>query len=253
MLSLPLSDVRPEGVERALFWSNSLDFNRFPRVSVVIPTLNEAKNLPHVVPRIPDWVHEVIIVDGFSKDNTVAVAKALLGSVKIVIEHTRGKGAALRAGFEAASGDVIVILDADGSMDPAEMWLFVGALLSGADFVKGSRFIQGGGTDDMSIFRMMGNGVLTMILRLLYGGQFSDLCYGYLAFWKKHRDILRPTTNGFEVETFLNVQALKSNLKIIEVPSFESKRIFGTSNLRAIPDGWRVLKTILRERLVLAR
>jgi glycosyltransferase involved in cell wall biosynthesis len=252
MSSLAPIEVRPEVVEPVLFWPGSSDIVRFPRVSVVIPTLNEAKNLPHVLPRIPDWVHEVILVDGFSEDDTVAVAKALRASVKIVMEYTRGKGAALRAGFEAADGDVIIILDADGSMDPAEMWLFVGALLSGADFVKGSRFLQGGGTDDMSFVRMMGNGALTMALRLLYGGRFSDLCYGYLAFWKKHRDILLPTTNGFEVETFLNVQALKSKLKIAEVPSFESKRIFGTSNLRAVPDGWRVLKTILRERRAVA-
>ena len=203
MLSVPENSARTQDIGLVHFWSGSHDFNQFPRVSIVIPTLNEAKNLPYVLPQIPDWVHEVIIVDGFSKDNTIVIAKALLPSVKIVMEQTtRGKGAALKAGFEAASGDVIVILDADGSMDPSELWLFVGALLAGADFVKGSRFIQGGGTADMSLFRMVGNWVLTIILRLLYGGRFSDLCYGYLAFWTKHADILRPTTSGFEVEHF---------------------------------------------------
>ena len=253
MTSLPVVSLRSKGIERVLSWSTSRDLSRFPRVSVVIPTLNEAKNLPHVMPRIPDWVYEVIIVDGFSSDDTVTVAKSLLSAVIIVMEQARGKGAALRAGFEAATGDVIVILDADGSMNPTEMWLFVGALLSGADFVKGSRFLQGGGTDDMSLFRMMGNGVLTMILRILYGSRSSDLCYGYLAFWRKHAGNLRPTTDGFEVETFLNVRALQLGLKIVEVPSFESKRVFGVSNLRAVPDGWRVLKTMMRERRAFAR
>jgi glycosyltransferase involved in cell wall biosynthesis len=219
-----------------------------PRISVVIPTLNEAKNLPWLLPRLPYWLHEVIIVDGFSKDGTVDVAKEILSSVIIVMERKRGKGAAMRAGFEAATGDIVVSIDADGSMDPREIIMFAGALMSGADLVKGSRFIQGGGTDDMSLFRMLGNWGLTYLVRILFGGTFTDLCYGYVAFWRKYAPLLKPSTDGFEVETFLTVQALKANLRITEVPSFEGERIHGESNLRAIPDGWRVLRTIIRER-----
>jgi glycosyltransferase involved in cell wall biosynthesis len=216
---------------------------------MIIPTLNEALNLPHVLPKIPSWVSEVIIVDGRSTDNTVDVAKALRPDVKIVMEPKRGKGAALKAGFAAATGDAIVMLDADGSMDPAEAVLFVGALLAGAEFVKGSRFLQGGGTDDMSLFRMAGNWGLTKTVKLLYGGSFSDLCYGYIGFWRRTLPKLKPDSDGFEIETLLNVRALSNGLKVMEVPSFESNRVHGVSNLRAIPDGWRVLKTIVRERL----
>lgn len=229
--------------------ATAFDLAHIPRVSLVIPTLNEERNLPHVLARIPAWIHELIIVDGCSTDDTIATAQRLFNSARIVIEKARGKGAALRAGFEAATGDIIVILDADGSMDPAEITTFVGALMSGADFVKGSRFIQGGGTDDMSAFRMLGNWGLTKAVRLLYHTHFSDLCYGYIAFWRAYAPLLMPNTNGFEVETHLNVRALKADLKIVEVPSFEANRIFGESNLRAIPDGWRVLKTIFRERM----
>ena len=221
---------------------------QLPRTSLVIPTLNEEANIPLLLPRIPSWIHEIIIVDGCSTDNTVAVARRTNDKVRIVLEPRRGKGVALRSGFAAATGDIIVILDADNSMDPREIVLLVGALVSGADVAKGSRFIQGGGTDDMTRFRMLGNWGLTKAVRLLYGGSFSDLCYGYIAFWKKHLSVLDPQCDGFEVESFLSVQALKAGFRIAEVPSFEAPRVFGDSNLRAIPDGWRVLKTIVRER-----
>jgi glycosyltransferase involved in cell wall biosynthesis len=219
-----------------------------PRVSLVIPTLNEAKNLSLLLPRLPAWVHEVIIVDGCSTDGTPEIARSLLPSSRIVFEKRRGKGVALMSGFEAATGDIIVMLDADGSMDPEEIILFVAALMSGADFVKGSRFIQGAGTMDMTWFRMLGNWALTMAFKTLYGGSFSDLCYGYIAFWKRCVPLLRAECPGFEVETVLNIKAFQNNLKIVEVPSFEYLRIHGESNLRAFPDGWRVVKALLREK-----
>ncbi len=220
-----------------------------PRVSIVIPTLNEAENLKLLLPQIPTWVHEIIIVDGCSIDDTIEVAVSLREEVKIVRETRRGKGAALRAGFEAACGDLIVMLDADGSMDPNEIILFVATLMSGADFAKGSRFVQGAGTSDMTFIRQLGNKGLTLAVRLLYGSTFSDLCYGYIAFWREHVPLLRSDCDGFEIETLINIRALKHRLKIVEVASFESERIHGVSNLRAIPDGWRVLKTIFREKI----
>jgi len=222
--------------------------SQVPRVSIVIPTLNEAKNLPFVLPYIPHWVHEIIIVDGHSTDETPDIALSLHTKVRIVDEKRRGKGAALTAGFRAAEGDIIVMLDADGSMSPLEITLYIGALLSGADYVKGSRFLQGGGTSDMTFIRMLGNWGLTTFVRVLFGGQYTDLCYGYNAFWARALPALDVETDGFEVETLMNIRALRAGLKIIEVPSFESDRIFGDSNLRAIRDGMRILKTILRER-----
>lgn len=218
------------------------------RVSVVIPALNEAENLPHVLPLIPTDVYEVILVDGRSTDNTEEVARKALPNIRIVQQLGRGKGDALRTGFAAANGEIIVMLDADGSTDPTEIPRFVGALLAGADFVKGSRFLHGGGTADMPYHRALGNMAFVAAVRLLFGGRYSDLCYGYNAFWKSAILYLELDGDGFEIETMMNVRALRAGFNVVEVPSFEAKRIYGDGRLRTIPDGWRVLKTIWRER-----
>ncbi len=220
-----------------------------PAVSVVIPALNEAENLPHVLPRIPRSVHEVLLVDGYSTDDTVSVARALCPHIRIVQQTGRGKGDALRCGFAATTGNIIIMLDADGSNDPAEIPAFVGALLAGADFAKGSRFAQGGGTADMPFYRRWGNRAFVLLVRLLFGSVYTDLCYGYNAFWTRVLPLLQLDGNGFEIETMMNIRALRAGIKIVEVPSFEDKRKYGAGRLRTIPDGWRVLKTIARERL----
>ena len=218
-----------------------------PRVSVVVPTLNEAANLPHVFPLIPEDVHEVIVVDGHSTDDTVKVARTLRSDVRIVLQNSRGKGNALACGFAAATGEVIVMIDADGSTDPREIPAFVQALVDGADFAKGTRFGAGGGSSDITWHRDLGNRALNAIVNVLFRTKYTDLCYGYNAFWAHCLAHMQIDCDGFEVETVLNIRALRIGLRIAEIPSFEAPRVYGTGRLRTIPDGWRVLKALLRE------
>jgi glycosyltransferase involved in cell wall biosynthesis len=234
----------------------------WPRVSVVIPTLNEARNLPYVFSRLPADVHEVIVVDGHSVDDTIAVARQLRPDVRIVRQTRRGKGNALACGFEAATGDVIAMVDADGSADPGEIPKFVRALLSGADFAKGTRFAAGGGSTDITRLRRLGNRMLGAVVNLSHGTHYSDLCYGFNVFWQRHvpvlgLDITSPSApngdgrlwgDGFEIETLIHIRIAQQGLSVAEVPSFEHPRIYGVSNLDAFSDGLRVLTTILTER-----
>jgi hypothetical protein len=218
-------------------------------VTVVIPTLNEARNLPHVLARIPSEIAELIIVDGHSTDGTTELARELWPDVRIVNQGGEGKGNALVAGFWAATGDIIVMLDADGSTDPAEIPRFVAALLTGADYAKGTRFVTGGGSSDITRIRRLGNKVLSGIVNHIWKVDYSDLCYGYNAFWRRHLPDVVPDCAGFEAETLMNIRVARSHLKVVEVPSFEADRVHGVSNLHARRDGMRVLRTILAERI----
>ncbi len=226
-----------------------------PTVTVIIPTLNEAKNLPLILPFIPmDWVDEVLLVDGRSTDNTVEVARQLLPSITVILEKTPGKGAAMRAGYRAASSEIVIILDADGSNDPREIPRFVTALMQGSDMVKGSRFCHSGGTTDMPRIRKWGNAAFVQMVNLLYSTKYTDLCYGYHAFWRYCLDYIDiEQVNGFEIDTSLYLKAVQARLRLTEVPSFEGYRFHGYGKLRTIPDGWRVLKTIVKEYLTGAR
>ena len=219
-----------------------------PSVSVVIPAKNEARNLEHVFATIPEWVHEIVLVDGHSVDDTVAVARKLNPAVNIVHQEGRGKGNALQAGFAAARGEIIVMMDADGSSDGMEIPRFVAALTTGADFAKGSRFASGGGSDDITFSRHLGNKVLSLLVNTLFGTRYTDLCYGYNAFWAKHLSKLDLDCDGFEIETVMNVRAAKAGLAIQEIPSYEHLRLHGMSNLKVVRDGIRIAKFIVRER-----
>jgi glycosyltransferase involved in cell wall biosynthesis len=225
------------------------DYSKRPTVTTIIPALNEAENLPHVLKQLPNGVNELILVDGHSTDETVLVTQNLRPDARIVMQDRKGKGNALACGFAAARGDIIVMIDADGSTDPTEIPNFIRPLIDGADFVKGSRYMEGGGSADITGVRSLGNRLLGASVNLMFGTNYTDLCYGYSAFWRRVLPQLHITCDGFEVETVLNVRAAKAGFNIVEVTSYELERIHGLSNLNAWRDGKRVLKTIITERI----
>jgi glycosyltransferase involved in cell wall biosynthesis len=225
------------------------DFSGGPTVSVVIPTLNEAGNLPYVLNTIPSWVTEVILVDGRSDDDTQRIAKVLRPDVRIIHEPKKGKGAAMKAGLQAARGDILVALDADGSMDGGAIGKFRDAIMAGADYAKGSRFAPGGGSGDITKFRRLGDRGICYLIWLLYGSLYSDATYGYIAVRATSLAALNIDTDGFEVETLIGIRAVRAGLRTTEVPCYEAKRIHGASNLSVLHDGWRILRVILSERV----
>ena len=218
------------------------------KISVVIPALNEEENLPYVLPRIPTWVDEIILVDGHSTDHTVARARELRPDIQIIMQEGRGKGAAIRSGFAAATGDIIVSLDADGSTDPAEIPAFVGTLLAGADFAKGSRFLQGAGSADCTPIRRLGNWFFASLANVLFGTVYTDITYGYNAIWRRYGSVLALEIDGWANEIISNIRAARYGLRVVEVASFEYERIAGKAKLITFSAGWTILMAIIQER-----
>jgi glycosyltransferase involved in cell wall biosynthesis len=218
-------------------------------VGVIIPAFNEEKNIGDVLRQLKSiGYNNILVIDGLSSDCTLKVA-AMHGA-KIVLQDGRGKGQAVRQALENnyLGTDALVLMDADGSMSPEEVPRIVEALYDGADVVKGSRFIAGGGSYDMSALRRFGNAIITLTVNFLWTSRYTDICYGFVGFNKKAVRMLSPIleSNNFEIEAEMFVKAKKLGLKVVEVPSIEHKRKNGKSNLRTFSDGFKILMTILR-------
>ena len=219
-------------------------------VTVIIPTLNEEENIAGVIRELSQiGCRNILVIDGNSRDRTVEVAKEF--GVNVIPQNGRGKGSALRQAFDhdGLDGEAVVIMDADGSMNPKEILLFMKILDSGADLVKGSRFLPYGYSEDMSLIRRIGNRFFVLLVNRFWSANYTDLCYGFGAFRKDAIKKLLPhlKSTNFEIETEVFIKAKKLGLKVVEVPSIEFRRRYGKSNLSIFKDGFRILKTIIEE------
>ncbi len=217
------------------------------KISLVIPTKNEVLNIKNVFSEIPDFVDEVVVVDGDSIDGTREEIKKFRNDAKIIVEQSSGKGAAIRVGFKKVTGDLIIMMDADGSHSPREIPTLIEPILDGFDVSKGSRLLPGGGSADFTPFRKLGNRIFVSMVNTLYGSNYTDLCYGYRAFKREALEKMYCKADGFDIETEQSILMTKAGLKIKEVPSFEERRKNGKSNLNSFRDGWKIFKLILRE------
>jgi len=230
-----------------------------PRVSVIVPALHEAENVREILPYLAEY-YEVILVTGKDDEQTAQAGREALPGVRVIYQTRKGKGNAMACGFIEATGDILVMFDVDGSADPNEIPDFIAALVAGADLAKGSRFTPGGGSDDITFIRNMGNKGLNLLASILTSTKFTDLCYGYNAFWSdqlymldlpdpyKDMGVEMVQGDGFEIEALIIGRFALSGARIAEVPSFEHDRYHGESNLNAVKDGIRVLWTIMQDR-----
>ena len=218
-------------------------------VTVLICALNEEDNLPYVLPQIPQYIDEILLVDGHSTDGTVGVAKKLCPDIRILYQPGRGKGDALRYGLKHSTGDIIVTLDADGATNPEQIPAFIEPLLSGYDFAKGSRFALGL-PHNKTWHRILGNWIITITFNILYFRRYTDLCSGYNAFWRsKMLGVMNPwPSDGFENEPLINSRVRKKDLKVIEVGYIEQARLSGNIKERSWRQGTKAIKSIIRER-----
>ncbi len=217
------------------------------KITALICVLNEEKNLPYVLPKIPDWIDEVLLVDGHSVDKTIDVARSLRPGIRVLTQPGRGKGDALKYGFQNAKGDIIVTLDADGNTDPNDLPKFIDALLAGNDFAKGSRFLEGY-PPKMPMHRRLGNWVLVTTSNVLFRTHYTDICSGYNGFWKKSFEKVKLVNDGFEMEQEMNVKIRKAGLKIIEISCQDKGRLGGQSKVSTFKQGWKDLMIIIGER-----
>lgn len=219
-------------------------------VTVIVPTLNEERNIAEVLLELRrTGFSDILVIDGNSNDRTVPIAKKF--GVNVIRQNGKGKGDALRQAFnhDGLNGDVIVMMDADGSMNPKELFSFIEALESGVDLAKGSRFMPGGHSKDMTLIRRIGNGLFVLLTNFLCSTNYTDLCYGFAAFRRDAIEKIYPhlQSKNFEIETEIFIKAKKLGLKVVEVPSIEFRRRHGNSNLSTFLDGFRILKTIIKE------
>ncbi|RAP50143.1 MAG: glycosyl transferase [Methanosphaera sp. rholeuAM74] len=225
------------------------------KVSVVIPALNEEGIVGKTVESIPSdeirdagYDLEIIVVNNDSTDNTAREASD--AGATVFLEKNKGYGNAYKRGFKEASGDIIIMGDADGTYPLEQSMDFINYIVEdGCDFVIGSRFkgsIEDGAMP--ALHRYIGNPMLTWMLNVLFGSSYSDTHCGMRAFTREALDKMTLVSPGMEFAIEMVIEASENNLNIKEVPIHYRKRGGGEAKLSSFDDGWRHIKYMLQRR-----
>lgn len=218
------------------------------KVSLIIPVRNEEGCIGQVLREVSKRiVNEIIVVDGHSTDKTVKEAKKELREKdKLIVQKGKGYGAAFIEGFQVASGDVIIMMDADGSHNPADIPFILAKIKEGYEYVMGSRYAIGGKSQDDTLIRWFGNQLFTKLTNIVHGTRVTDSLYLFTAITREGLDRLTLESPGFEFCTEILVKAHNARLRFMEVPAIERARYKGKSKVNAFFDGIKILRAILR-------
>lgn len=223
-------------------------------LTVLLPALNEEDGIGDVIDSIPTqeiadagYSTTILVVDGHSTDRTIEIARRK--GAKVLFQNGRGKGFAVRMGFESLDSDFLVMMDADKTYPSGEMPVFLELLEQGADIVMGSRLLGDIDTGAMSDLNRAGNRILSFMASRLYGRITTDVCTGMWGFSRRAVESLRLNSSGFEVEVEMFAQAAKAGLVIREVPISYSRRK-GQAKLGSLGSGLSIALKLLRKRFV---
>lgn len=232
--------------------------SQMPKASVIIPARNEAGNIAKIFSRVPEMGGgtELIFVEGNSTDNTYQVIKKAIAKnphrkSMLLSQKGHGKGDAVRLGFRHATGDILMILDADITVPPEDLPKFYDALISGkGDFINGVRLVYPMEKEAMRFFNLLGNKFFSLAFSWLLGQPIKDTLCGTKVLWKRDYEIIAENRSYFgDFDPFgdfdLLFGAAKLNLKISEVPIRYRERTYGTTNIERWKHGWLLLRMML--------
>lgn len=220
------------------------------KVSLIIPTKNEEGAIGRVLKEVPKkLINEIIVIDGHSEDNTAKEAKTQLRPQKdkFILQKKEGFGSALLEAFKIAKGDVVVIMDGDGSQNPKDIPAFLKKIKEGYTYVMGSRYGRGGRSDDDTLIRFIGNRALTFLTNLIHNTKVSDSLYLFVAITSRDLKKLHLSSSGIEICVEIPIKAHKAGLKFTEIPVVERVRFAGESKVNAFFTGLKILGMILHK------
>lgn len=215
------------------------------KVSLIIPTLNEANCIGQVLKELPkDCLHEILIIDGHSTDGTAEIVKNL--GYRVITQEGKGFGDAFACGARHSTGDILILMDGDGSHNPADIPKLLAKYKEGYDYVMASRYLPESHSEDDTVVRSFGNWFFTKLVNLLHGLNVSDSLYLFTAIDRNLYELLDIRSKGFEYCMELVIKAHKMGARFAEIPSIERKRISDTPKTNAVVHGWHILLETLK-------